>query len=75
MKKLLVLLITNLLFGYQLLPAQCEFVTPPSVKGMKISDRYFIFSELTINGELTTYMAVEKGEKIKISTHVASNRG
>lgn len=54
--------------------AQCDFVVPPSVKKLRYADREFTFSEVTINGKETTYMAVEKGEKIKMAIRVKSSK-
>jgi outer membrane protein OmpA-like peptidoglycan-associated protein len=61
-------------FLAQIVFAQCDFVVPPSVKKTKYADREFTFSEVTINGEETTYMAVEKGETIKMTTRVKSTK-
>lgn len=74
MKRLFVCLLLPLLFSYQNLLAQCDFITPPAVKRVKYADRNFTFSNVTINKKSTTYLAVEKGEKVKITAYVSSKR-
>lgn len=54
--------------------AQCNFETPPSVKKIDYANREFTFSKVTINGKETTYLAVNKGQKVKITTNVESRK-
>jgi len=74
MKKSLLISLLILFSSSQSLWAQCNFTSPPKVKKMKYADRNFTFSETTINGKATTYLEVKKGEKIKITTYVQSDK-
>lgn len=74
MRSLLIYTILSLLFGSQNLLAQCNFITPPSVKKINYASREVTFSDVTINGRKTTYLSVKKGEKIKITTNVESKK-
>ncbi|MEM7484950.1 MAG: OmpA family protein [Bacteroidota bacterium] len=61
-------------FGYQNLRAQEDFSIPPSIKKMNYADREITFSNVTINGKKTTFLAVEKGAVVKITTRIESRR-
>jgi outer membrane protein OmpA-like peptidoglycan-associated protein len=63
-----------LIFGSQNLYGQCDFITPPAVKKINDASRELTFSDVTINGKETTYLAVRKGETVKISTRVSSKK-
>lgn len=54
--------------------AQCDFITPPVVKPTYNASREITFSNVTMNGKATTYLAVEKGAAVKITTSVESKR-
>ncbi len=71
---LLVYMLFSILLGYHNLSAQCDFVTPPSVKKIDYATREFTFSNVTINGKETTYLAVNKGQKVKMTTNVESRK-
>ena len=64
----------SLVFGYQNLNAQDYFITPPAVKIIDYANREITFSDVTINGEETTYLAVNPGEEIKMTTRITSKR-
>ena len=73
-RNLIFCLLLAFLFCNQDLYGQCDFITPPSVKKIEYADREVTFSNVTINGNTTTYLAVRKGEKVKISTTVQSQQ-
>ena len=52
--------------------SQCNFITPPAVKNIQYANRQITFSDVTINGRQTTYLAVNKGESVTIKTMVKS---
>lgn len=53
---------------------QCDFTTPPAVKKIQYATREITFSEVTINGKQTTYLAVQKGETVNITTTVSAKK-
>lgn len=63
-----------LVFGCQDLYGQCDFITPPAVKHAYNASREITFSNVTINGKATTYLAVEKGARVKITASIESKR-
>ncbi len=63
-----------LVVGFQYIKAQDDFYIPPSVKIMDYANRELTFSEVTMNGQKTTYLAVEKGQTVKIKTRISSKR-
>lgn len=67
-------LLLPFVFGYHNLSAQCDFVTPPVVKKIEAAARTITFSNVTMNGQKTTYLAVEKGESVKIITWLESKK-
>lgn len=73
-KLLFLVLILSSTFGYQNLYAQVDFITPPAVKKVDYANREITFSEVTMNGEKTTYLEVEKGATVKIKTRIESKR-
>ncbi|MEL7147735.1 MAG: hypothetical protein AAFO69_15275, partial [Bacteroidota bacterium] len=56
------------------LSAQCNFETPPAVKKINYAKRLVTFSDVSINGRKTTFMAVQPGEKVTIKTVVQSQK-
>lgn len=74
MRIILFCLILALTFGNQHVYGQCDFVTPPAVKKINTASREVTFSNVTINGKSTTYLAVQKGETVKISTTLSSKK-
>ena len=53
---------------------QCEYDTPPVVKKIDFGAREITFSNVAINGEKTTVLHVERGEKITMTVDVESTR-
>lgn len=74
MRYLLFCLVISLSFGYHEAAAQCNFIIPPSVKKVNYANREVTFSNVTMNGNKTTYLSVQKGEKVKISTTISSRK-
>lgn len=74
MKSRLFLLLLSFLLGYHHLYSQCDFVTPPAIKRVEASARTVTFSNVTMNGEETTYLEVEKGATVKITTWLESKK-
>lgn len=74
MRRILFCAILLIVLGYQNIQGQYNFVTPPSVKKINYADRELTFSDVTINGQETTYLAVEKGATVKIKTRIQSKR-
>lgn len=74
MRSILYCAIVSLAFGLQSIHAQDDFYIPPSVKIMDYANRELTFTEVTINGQKTTYLAVEKGQTVKIKTRISSKR-
>ena len=74
MRSILFYAILSLVFGYQNIHGQCDFITPPSVKTINTASREVTFSDVTMNGEKTTYLAVEKGATVKIKTRIQSKQ-
>jgi outer membrane protein OmpA-like peptidoglycan-associated protein len=74
MRSILFYVILFIVFGFQNSNAQDDFVTPPSVKIIEYANRELTFSEVTMNGQETTYLAVEKGETVNIKTRITSKR-
>ncbi len=72
MRSILFCTILFVLFGYQNLNAQDYFITPPAIKKVNYANREITFSEVTMNGQKTTYLAVEPGETVKIKTRLTS---
>lgn len=63
-----------LVFRSQDLLGQCDFVTPPGVKKVNYASREVTFSDVTINGRAATYLAVEKGATVKITTRLEAKQ-
>ncbi|MBS9463476.1 OmpA family protein [Flagellimonas sp. 389] len=61
-------------FGYQNLRAQEDFNIPPSIKKMNYADREITFSNVTMNGKKITFLEVEKGDVVTITTRIESKR-
>jgi outer membrane protein OmpA-like peptidoglycan-associated protein len=74
MKRILICSILCFVLGYQNLYGQCDFVTPPAVKKINYASREITFSDVTMNGKTTTYLAVNKGESVKITTSLQSRQ-
>ncbi|MEL6560368.1 MAG: OmpA family protein [Bacteroidota bacterium] len=74
MKKLLLFLLVFGLLGFCRLHAQCNYITPPSIKKIDYASREFTFSGTTMNGKKTTFLAVQKGASVNISTFVESRK-
>ncbi len=74
MRSILFYAILFIVVGFQNSYAQDDFVTPPSVKIIDYANRELTFSEVTMNGQETTYLAVEKGETINIKARITSMR-
>ena len=74
MRSILFCAVLSLVFGYQSIHAQCDFIIPPAVKKIEYANRELTFSDVTMNGQKTTYLAVEKGATVKIKTRIASKR-
>ncbi|MEQ8711437.1 MAG: OmpA family protein [Cyclobacteriaceae bacterium] len=53
---------------------QCQYITPPAIKNTYNASREITFSGVTMNGKTTTYLAVEKGESVKITTNIESKK-
>ncbi len=64
----------SLVFGSKNLNAQDYFITPPAVKTIDYANREITFSDVTLNGQKRTYLAVVPGEKVKITTRISSKR-
>ena len=64
----------SLIFGFQNIYGQDEIIIPPSIKKMDYANREFTFSEVTMNGQRTTYLEVEKGATVKMKTSVSSKK-
>ena len=62
------------LFGYQNANAQDGLIIPPSIKKVDYANREITFSGVTMNGQKTTYLEVEKGATVKIKTRIESKR-
>ena len=55
--------------------AQCnDMHIPPKIKRVEYATREFKFSDVTMNGKSTTYLAVKPGEQVKITTLVESRK-
>lgn len=74
MKTSIIYCLFALIIASQNLYAQCNFKTPSKITKITYATREFTFSDVTINGQKTTYLAVEKGEKVKITTKVQSKK-
>lgn len=74
MKTLFLSLLLSLLFGYQNVYSQCDFVIPPAVKKIEHAKREITFSEVTINGVRSTYLDVGRGENVRIKTRIESRK-
>ena len=74
MRSILFNTILFVVFGFQSLCAQDDFIIPPIVKKINYAHREVTFSNVTMNGKKTTYLAVEKGAKVTINTRIQSKR-
>lgn len=74
MRSILFCIILSFVFGHQNVQAQDYFITLPAVKKVTYADREVTFSDVTMNGAETTYLAVEKGETVKIKTRIVSKK-
>jgi outer membrane protein OmpA-like peptidoglycan-associated protein len=74
MKSIIYYAILAFVFGFQHISAQVDFITPPAVKTVTYADREVTFSNVTMNGQETTYLAVEKGATVKIKTRIVSKQ-
>ena len=72
MKKMLFFLLL-FSFCYQNLAAQKSNI-PPSIKKIDYANREITFSNVTMNGQKTTYLEVSKGAEVKITTKIESRR-
>lgn len=72
MRSILFFMTLFVLFGYQNLNAQDDLIIPPSIKKVDYANREITFSEVTMNGQKTTYLEVEKGATVKIKTRIES---
>lgn len=73
MRNLIIYLTTSLLLTHTAY-SQCNYTTPPSVKKIDYASREFTFSGTTINGKKTTFLSVQKGASVNISTFVESRK-
>lgn len=74
MRNLLFYFLVTVLFGKSYLSAQNPFLIPPSVKKIDYANREVTFSEVTLNGEQTTYLAVAPGETVNVKVRISSER-
>lgn len=74
MRSIQLYMLLSIVFVFQNGYAQDDFVTPPSIKIIDYANRELTFSEVTMNGQETTYLAVEKGETVNIKTRITSKR-
>jgi outer membrane protein OmpA-like peptidoglycan-associated protein len=74
MRRILFCLLLPLVLGYQSLYGQCDYITPPAVKKITFASREVTFSNVTMNGKETTYLAVKKGETVKIKAIVEAKK-
>ncbi|MFT5736277.1 MAG: outer membrane protein OmpA-like peptidoglycan-associated protein [Maribacter sp.] len=74
MRSIFFYMLLSVVFVFQNLNAQEDFSIPPAVKTIDYANRELTFSEVRINGQQTTYLAVEKGETVKIKTRITSKR-
>ncbi len=74
MRSILFCSILSFVLGYQNLYAQDDFISPPAVKKINFASREVTFSDVTMNGKKTTYLAVEKGATVKIKTRIQSKK-
>ncbi len=61
-------------FGFQNVYGQVDFIIPPSVKKIDYATREVTFSDVTMNGKKTTYLSVQKGATVKIKTSITSKK-
>lgn len=74
MRSTLFCFILSFVFGYQNSFGQCDFITPPAVKKISDASREVTFSNVTMNGKETTYLAVKKGAAVNITTRLESKK-
>ncbi len=74
MRSILFCAVLSVVFGFQKVYGQLDFITPPSVKKINYATRELTFSDVTMNGQKTTYLAVQKGATVKIKTRIASKK-
>lgn len=74
MRSTLFYVLLLIVFVFQNVHAQEDFSIPPSVKTIDYANRELTFSEITMNGQKTNYLAVEKGETVNIKTRITSKR-
>lgn len=74
MRSILFCSILFIVLGYRDVYGQCHFITPPAVKKTYNASREITFSNVTMNGRKTTYLAVEKGARVKITASIESKR-
>lgn len=75
MRSILFFILLFVLLGYQNGNAQDDLIIPPSVKKVDYANRKITFSEVTMNGQKTTYLEVEKGATVKMKTRIEATRG
>ncbi len=64
----------TILIGFQNLKAQDDLMIPPSVKKIYYANRLITFSNVSINGQETNYLAVSPGEAVTIHTKLISSQ-
>ena len=74
MRSILFCAVLSVMFGFQNVYGQLDFITPPSVKKINYATRELTFSDVTMNGQKTTYLAVQKGATVKIKTRITSKK-
>lgn len=74
MRVTLLSVIMFFIFGSHDLFGQCDFITPSAVKKVNYASREVTYSDVTMNGRTTTYLAVEKGATVKITTRLEAKR-
>ncbi len=74
MRSILFCTVLLVVFGFQNVYGQLDYITPPSVKKIKYATRELTFSDVTMNGQKTTYLAVQKGETVKIKTRITATK-
>ncbi|UII75808.1 hypothetical protein LV716_16325 [Flagellimonas sp. HMM57] len=61
-------------FSFENVWSQNDFNIPPSIKKMNYADREITFSNVTMNGKKITFLEVEKGDVVTITTRIESKR-
>lgn len=74
MRSILFCVILSIVVGFQPIHAQDDLYIPPSVKVIDYANRELTFSEVTMNGQETTYLEVAQGETIKMKTRISSRK-